>query len=64
MSIIIRETEKKEVCGKKSITLKDILASEIRLIDEDGEDLSQLFVDALPTGVTTVTLKASFDMED
>lgn len=64
MSIVIKETESKIVARKKSITLKDILVQNIRLVDIDGEDLTEQFKDAVPNGIETVTLKASFELDD
>lgn len=63
MSIIVKQTDSKVVSGKKNITLKDILVSEITLVDIDGVDLTKDFIDELPEGVTSVTFKASFELD-
>ena len=60
--IEIKETESKVTAAKRNIKLKDILVSEIRLIDADGEDLTQKFIDALPGDTETVELKVSFEL--
>ena len=61
--IEIKETEQKTTAAKRNIKLKDILVSEIRLVDVDGEDLTQQFIDAIPEGMETVELKVSFELE-
>ena len=60
--IEIKETESKVTAAKRNIKLKDILVSKIRLIDADGEDLTQKFIDALPGDTETVELKVSFEL--
>jgi hypothetical protein len=60
--IEIKETEQKTTAAKRNIKLKDILVSEIRLVDVDGEDLTQKFIDAIPDGMETVELKVSFEL--
>lgn len=60
--IEIKETEQKTTAAKRNIKLKDILVSEIRLVDADGEDLTQKFIDAIPEGMETVELKVSFEL--
>ena len=52
--IEIKETEQKTTAAKRNIKLKDILVKEIRLVDADGEDLTQKFIDAIPKGMETV----------
>ncbi|MBQ0036832.1 MAG: hypothetical protein KBT35_07955 [Firmicutes bacterium] len=64
MAIVIKETDSKIVARKKNITLKDILVQNIRLVDIDGEDLTEQFKEAVPEGITSVTLKASFELSD
>lgn len=61
--IEIKETEQKTTAAKRNIKLKDILVSEIRLVDNDGEDLTQKFIDAIPSGMETVELKVSFELD-
>lgn len=60
--IEVKETEQKTTAAKRNIKLKDILVSEIRLVDADGEDLTQKFIDAIPEGMETVELKVSFEL--
>lgn len=60
--IEIKETEQKTTAAKRNIKLKDILVSEIRLVDAEGEDLTQKFVEAIPEGMETVELKVSFEL--
>ena len=60
--IEIKETEQKTTAAKRNIKLKDILVSEIRLVDVDGEDLTQRFIEAIPEGMETVELKVSFEL--
>lgn len=61
--IEVKETEQKTTAAKRNIKLKDILVSEIRLVDVDGEDLTQKFIEAIPEGMETVELKVSFELE-
>lgn len=61
--IEIKETEQKTTAAKRNIKLKDILVKEIRLVDADGEDLTQKFIDAIPKGMETVELKVSFELD-
>ena len=61
--IEIKETEQKTTAAKRNIKLKDILVSEIRLVDADGEDLTQKFIEAIPKGMETVELKVSFELD-
>jgi len=61
--IEIKETEQKTTAAKRNIKLKDILVSEIRLVDIDGEDLTQKFIEAIPEGMVTVELKVSFELD-
>ena len=61
--IKIKETEQKTIAAKRTIELKDILVGELRLVDTDGEDLTQKFVDALPKDMATVDLKVTFELE-
>jgi hypothetical protein len=61
--IEIKETEQKTTAAKRNIKLKDILVSEIRLVDVEGEDLTQKFIEAIPEGMETVELKVSFELE-
>lgn len=61
--IEIKETEQKVTSAKRNIKLKDILVSEIRLVDIDGEDLTQKFIEAIPEGMVTVELKVSFELD-
>ena len=61
--IKIKETEQKTTAAKRTIELKDILVCELRLVDTDGEDLTQKFVDALPKDMATVDLKVTFELE-
>ena len=61
--IKIKETEQKTTAAKRTIELKDILVGELRLVDTDGEDLTQKFVDALPKDMATVDLKVTFELE-
>lgn len=60
--IEIKETEQKTTAAKRNIKLKDILVREIRLVDIDGEDLTQKFIEAIPEGMETVELKVSFEL--
>ena len=60
--IEVKNTEQKLAPAKRNIKLKDILVSEIRLVDADGEDLTQKFIDAIPEGMETVELKVSFEL--
>lgn len=60
--IEIKETEQKTTAAKRNIKLKDILVSEIRLVDADGENLTQKFIEAIPEGMETVELKVSFEL--
>lgn len=62
--IEIKNTEQKISAAKRNIKLKDILVSEIRLVDSDGEDLTQKFIDAIPEGMETVELKVSFELAE
>ena len=61
--IEIKETEQKTTAAKRNIKLKDILVSEVRLVDIEGEDLTQKFIDAIPKGMETVELKVSFELD-
>ena len=61
--IEIKNTEQKTTAAKRNIKLKDILVSEIRLVDAEGEDLTQKFIEAIPEGMETVELKVSFELE-
>lgn len=61
--IEIKNTDEKVTAAKRNIKLKDILVSEIRLVDADGEDLTQKFIDAIPKGMETVELKVSFELD-
>jgi len=61
--IEIKETEQKTTAAKRNIKFKDILVKEIRLVDADGEDLTQKFIDAIPKGMETVELKVSFELD-
>jgi hypothetical protein len=61
--IEIKETERKTNPAKRNIKLKDILVSEIHLVDVDGEDLTQKFIEAIPEGMETVELKVSFELD-
>ena len=61
--IEIKETKQKTTAAKRNIKLKDILVSEIRLVDIDGEDLTQKFIEAIPEGMVTVELKVSFELD-
>lgn len=60
--IEIKNTEQKTTAAKRNIKLKDILVSEIRLVDAEGEDLTQKFIEAIPEGMETVELKVSFEL--
>lgn len=60
--IEIKNTEQKTTAAKRNIKLKDILVSEIRLVDVEGEDLTQKFIEAIPEGMETVELKVSFEL--
>lgn len=62
--IEIKETEQKTTAAKRNIKLKDILVSEIRLVDVEGEDLTQKFIEAIPEGMETVELKVSFELAE
>lgn len=62
--IEIKETEQKTTAAKRNIKLKDILVSEIRLVDVEGEDLTQKFIEAIPEGMETVELKVSFELDE
>lgn len=62
--IEIKEVEQKVSAAKRNIKLKDILVSEIRLVDADGEDLTQRFIEAIPEGMETVELKVSFELAE
>ena len=62
--IEIKETEQKTTAAKRNIKLKDILVSEIRLVDTDGEDLTEKFIEAIPEGMETVELKVSFELPE
>lgn len=62
--IEIKETEQKTTAAKRNIKLKDILVKEIRLVDADGEDLTQRFIEAIPEGMETVELKVSFELAE
>ena len=61
--IEIKEIEKKTTSAKRNIKLKDILVNQIRLVDVDGEDLTQQFIEAVPDGIETIELKVSFELE-
>lgn len=61
--IEIKNTEQKTTAAKRNIKLKDILVSEIRLVDAEGEDLTQKFIEAIPDGMETVELKVSFELD-
>ena len=61
--IEIKNTEQKTTAAKRNIKLKDILVSEIRLVDVEGEDLTQKFIEAIPEGMETVELKVSFELD-
>lgn len=61
--IEIKNTEQKTTAAKRNIKLKDILVSEIRLVDAEGEDLTQKFIEAIPEGMETVELKVSFELD-
>lgn len=61
--IEIKNTEQKTTAAKRNIKLKDILVSEIRLVDAEGEDLTQKFIEAIPKGMETVELKVSFELD-
>lgn len=62
--IQVKEIEAKWNAAKRNITLKDILVSELKFVDADGEDLTDKFLDALPEGIDRVTLKASFELNE
>lgn len=64
MALIVKKTPSKISSAKKNITLKNLLVSELRFVDETGEDLTDRFRAELPEDVTQVTLKASFEFED
>ena len=65
LSIKITNTEKKETPAKKIITLKNISAKDLKLIDtETGEDITQKFLAELPDDIDTVAFKISVDMPD
>ena len=61
--IEIKNTEQKTTAAKRNIKLKDILVSEIRLVDAEGEDLTQKFIEAIPKEMETVELKVSFELD-
>lgn len=61
--IEIKEVEQKVSAAKRNIKLKDILVSEIHLVDVEGEDLTQKFIEAIPEEMRTVELKVSFELE-
>ena len=62
--IEIKEVEQKVAPAKRKIKLKDILVKEIRLVDAEGEDLTEKFIEAIPEGMETVELKVSFELPE
>ena len=49
MSFNIKDTESKVTPAKKTLDLKNISVSDLRLVDTDsGEDISQQVIDAIP----------------
>lgn len=62
MALIVKESDEKIVAAKKNITIKDALVSELRFVDIDGENLTEQFLEAIPEGIESVTLKVSFEL--
>ena len=62
--IEIKEVEQKVAPAKRNIKVKDILVKEIRLVDAEGEDLTEKFIEAIPEGMETVELKVSFELPE
>ena len=63
MSFNIKDTESKVTPAKKTLDLKNISVSDLRLVDTDsGEDISQQVIDAIPFG--KINFKITFEVPD
>lgn len=61
--VSIKETESKIVVGKKNITIKDAIVSELRFVDETG-DVTEQVLSAIPKEFKTINVKISLDLPD
>lgn len=64
MALTTKITEGKVTPTKKTIKLDNILVSQIKLVDIDGIDLTQDFIDAIPEGIDTFSTKVTFEIPD
>ena len=63
MSFNIKDTESKVTPAKKTMDLKNISVSDLRLVDTDsGEDISQQVIDAIP--FEKINFKITFEVPD
>ena len=63
MSFNIKDTESKVTPAKKTLDLKNISVSDLRLVDTDsGEDISQQVIDAIP--FEKINFKITFEVLD
>ena len=63
MSFNIKDTESKVTPAKKTLDLKNISVSDLRLVDTDsGEDISQQVIDAIP--IEKINFKITFEVPD
>lgn len=61
----VKETESKVTPRKKTITLKNIAVSELKLIDVDtGEDITDDVLAEVPDGVQSVDFKMVFELDE
>lgn len=61
----VKETESKVTPRKKTITLKNIVVSELKLIDVDtGEDITDDVLAEVPDGVQSVDFKMVFELDE
>ena len=61
--VSIKETESKVVAGKKNITIKDAIVSELRFVDKTGDVTNQV-LSAIPKEFKTINIKISLDLPD
>ena len=63
MSFNIKDTESKVTPAKKTLDLKNISVSDLRLVDTDsGEDISQQVIDTIP--FEKINFKITFEVPD
>ncbi|MCM1233003.1 MAG: hypothetical protein NC489_23000 [Ruminococcus flavefaciens] len=61
--VSIKETESKIVVGKKNITIKGALVSELRFVDETG-DVTEQVLSAIPSEFKTINVKITLELPD